>query len=80
MRSIAVILASLVAEFSPSVTPEEADAAAAVIVSILIALSLIPLFSGMRQTFAALKRVETLLQEEDLDSGYDDYGEEADFV
>ncbi len=81
LSSIAVILASLLAEFTPSVTSEEADAAASVIVSILIVLSLVPLLLGMKQTFAALKRVEILLIEEELESGYDDEedGDEGDW-
>ena len=44
LRSLAVILASLSAEVIDGITPEEADASAAIIVSILIVLSLVPLF------------------------------------
>jgi Co/Zn/Cd efflux system component len=82
LRSIAVIVASLLAGFLPSVTAEEADAAAAVIVSVLIVLSLVPLCAGMKQTFEALKRVNFLLQKEELESGYeyDDEEEEGSFV
>lgn len=69
LRSIAVIIAASLAEFTPAITSEEADAAAAVVVSVLIALSLIPLFSGMVKTFGALKRVNALLAEEELESG-----------
>ena len=61
LRSLAVILASLLAEFTSSVTSEVADSAAAVVVSILIILSLVPLFSGMVQTYHSLKRVERQL-------------------
>ena len=66
LRSIAVILASVLATFVPSITSEEADAGAAVIVSILIALSLIPLFLGMIQTIQSLRRVNVLIEEEAL--------------
>lgn len=69
LRSIAVIIASLLAEFIPSVTSEEADASAAVVVSVLIAFSLVPLFGGMVQTFGSLKRVNELLKEEELENG-----------
>lgn len=44
---------------------------AAVIVSILITLSLIPLVSGMQQIFTAFKRVEALLETGELESQYD---------
>jgi Co/Zn/Cd efflux system component len=64
LRSLAVIFASLLAEFTSSVTSEEADAAAALVVSILIILSLIPLFAGMVQTFKALKGINELLDVE----------------
>lgn len=46
LRSLAVIVAALVAKFTP-VTPEESDATAAVVVSVLIMFSLLPLFKGM---------------------------------
>jgi DNA-binding transcriptional regulator YbjK len=61
LRSLAVILASLLAEFTSTVTSEVADCAAAVVVSILIILSLVPLFSGMVQTYQYLKRIERQL-------------------
>ena len=57
LRSIAVIIASVIAEFVDIVTPEEADATAAVVVSTLILLSLIPLFHGLVQTFSELKSI-----------------------
>ena len=56
-----MIIASLLAEFTSAVTSEVADSAAAVVVSILIILSLVPLFSGMVQTYQSLKRVERQL-------------------
>lgn len=64
LRSLAVILASLLAEFVPSITSEEADAAAAVVVSILIVLSLVPLLGGMVHTYNSLLFVNQQLQEE----------------
>jgi Co/Zn/Cd efflux system component len=76
LRSIAVIIAAILAEFIPSVTSEEADASAALVVSVLIALSLIPLFGGIVQTFGALKQVNELLKEEELEYGVIEYDEE----
>jgi hypothetical protein len=52
-----VIVAAAIAELVDIVTSEEADAAAAVVVSVLIVLSLIPLFSGLVQTFSALRKM-----------------------
>jgi Co/Zn/Cd efflux system component len=57
LRSIAVIVAAVVAKLVDEVTPEEADAAAAVVVSVLILLSLIPLFHGMIQTSSELRAI-----------------------
>ena len=58
LRSIAVIVAALVAELFPSaVTPEEADATAAVIVSILILLSLVPLLQGLISSISELQSI-----------------------
>ena len=54
LRSVAVILAAALAELFDAVTAEEADAAAALVVSILILLSLIPLFQGLRQSAGEL--------------------------
>mmetsp|Transcript_24728 Transcript_24728/g.58060 ORF Transcript_24728/g.58060 Transcript_24728/m.58060 type:complete len:380 (+) Transcript_24728:226-1365(+) len=62
MRSFAVILASLLAKFTNAVTPEVADATAAVIVSIFIFLSLFPLIGGMIRTFKSLKQVNGMLK------------------
>lgn len=47
LRSLAVILASGVAKATSAVTPEEADALAAIAVSFLIAISLVPLCKGL---------------------------------
>lgn len=57
LRSIAVIIAAVLAEVVDGVTPEEADATAAVVVSVLILLSLLPLFHGLKQTFAELRAI-----------------------
>jgi Co/Zn/Cd efflux system component len=58
LRSIAVIVAAAVAEIFPSaVTPEEADSAAAVIVSIMILLSLIPLVQGLLMSLSELQAI-----------------------
>ena len=57
LRSIAVIIAGVLAEVVDGVTPEEADATAAVVVSGLILLSLLPLFHGLKHTYAELKAI-----------------------
>ncbi|OEU22448.1 hypothetical protein FRACYDRAFT_179287 [Fragilariopsis cylindrus CCMP1102] len=62
LRSFAVIFAALLAKFTDIVTSEIADACAAVVVSILIVLSLIPLVGGMIRTFNALIDVDRLLK------------------
>mmetsp|Transcript_11885 Transcript_11885/g.16635 ORF Transcript_11885/g.16635 Transcript_11885/m.16635 type:complete len:354 (-) Transcript_11885:1329-2390(-) len=55
LRSIAVIIAAIIAEVVDEVTSEEADATAAVVVSALILVSLIPLVHGLVKTFGELK-------------------------
>jgi len=65
LRSFAVIIASLLAKFTNAVTSEVADAAAAVVVSILIFLSLFPLIGGMIQTFKSLRDVDCLLKKQE---------------
>jgi hypothetical protein len=62
LRSIAVIVASGVADVVDGVTPEEADAAAAVVVSILVLLSMVPLFHGLVQSVSELRAI--LFEEE----------------
>lgn len=57
LRSIAVIVAATVAELADGVTSEEADATAAVVVSVLILLSLLPLLSGLLSTFGELRSI-----------------------
>lgn len=70
LRSFAVIIAAVTAKVVDGVTPEEADATAAVVVSILILLSLIPLFQGLRETSLELRAIwaeelsESILSEE----------------
>lgn len=58
-----MIVASILADFVPSITPEEADASAAVVVTGLILLSLIPLIKGMIHTLGELQQVNSLLIE-----------------
>ena len=57
LRSFAVIIAASVALLFEVVTPEVADATAAVIVSVLIGLSLIPLFQGLRRTWSEYRAI-----------------------
>jgi len=57
LRSIAVIIAACVAEIVPKVTPEEADATAAVVVSFLILLSLMPLIQGLLRSVSELRSI-----------------------
>lgn len=57
LRSIAVIVASGIADVVDGVTPEEADAAAAVVVSILVLLSMVPLFHGLVQSASELRAI-----------------------
>jgi len=52
-----VIIAAGIAELVDGVTAEEADATAAVVVSGLILLSLLPLFHGLKQTFLELRAI-----------------------
>mmetsp|Transcript_21124 Transcript_21124/g.27796 ORF Transcript_21124/g.27796 Transcript_21124/m.27796 type:complete len:450 (-) Transcript_21124:168-1517(-) len=56
-RSIAVVIASSIAKLVDGITAEEADSTAAVVVSVLILLSLIPLFQGLVQTATELKAI-----------------------
>ena len=53
-----MIIAATVAEIADGVTSEEADATAAVVVSILILLSLLPLLSGLILTFRELRTIQ----------------------
>lgn len=69
LRSFAVIIAALTAFITPGVTPEQADATAAIVVSGMIALSLVPLFKGLVNSIRELRgilreeRTEALLEE-----------------
>ena len=58
-----MIVASILADFVPAITPEEADASAAVVVTGLILLSLIPLIKGMIHTLGELHQVNSLLMD-----------------
>ena len=50
-----MILASTIAQVTDTVSPEVADASAALVVSVLIAVSLVPLFSGFVSTVLSLR-------------------------
>jgi len=50
VRSIAVLIAAVLGEYIDAITPEVADAAAAVVVSGIILIALLPLLSGMLRT------------------------------
>ena len=65
-----MIIASILADVVPRITPEEADATAAVIVSVLIVFSLVPLLLGMIETVRELWEVNALLVEGVIDSLY----------
>jgi Co/Zn/Cd efflux system component len=68
LRSIAVLVAAGIASLFPHhITPELADAGAALIVSLIIAISLVPLFGGLIATFGELRALHhqyTLEQEQ----------------
>ena len=59
-----MILASILAKASDTITPEEADASAAIVVSVLIIMSLVPLFKGMVKSIRSLRRVNALVEAE----------------
>ncbi|GAX13531.1 hypothetical protein FisN_27Lh025 [Fistulifera solaris] len=71
LRSFAVILAALTAFVTPGVTPEQADATAAIVVSALIALSLIPLFKGLVRSIQELRGI---LRDEEMEKFMGDDG------
>ncbi|CAB9531532.1 expressed unknown protein (Partial), partial [Seminavis robusta] len=66
LRSIAVLVASSISELVEWVTPEEADAAAAVVVSALIILSLIPLLNGLVQSSRELQLIRAEEKQDEL--------------
>jgi Co/Zn/Cd efflux system component len=55
LRSIAVIIAAVTSMIFPKVTPAVADSTAALVVSFLIIMSLIPLMRGLLRSIAALR-------------------------
>lgn len=57
LRSIAVVIASTIAVYVESLTPEVADSAAAVFVSFIILASLLPLFRGLCRTWGELRSI-----------------------
>jgi len=67
LRSLAVILASLLAKFTNTITSEVADAAAAVVVSLLIFVTLFPLIGGMIVTFTALRDINRQLRMKEME-------------
>ncbi len=57
LRSLSVIIAAIIAFSVDSVSPEVADSTAALIVSIIIFMSLLPLFRGIMQTWGELQSI-----------------------
>jgi Co/Zn/Cd efflux system component len=57
MRSIAVIIAAATSKIVPAVTPAVADSTAAIVVSFLIAVSLIPLMRGLLQRITEFRAI-----------------------
>jgi Co/Zn/Cd efflux system component len=57
IRSMAVLIASLLAVFNSNITSEAADAAAAVAVSVAILIATIPLFIGLQKTGCELMEI-----------------------
>jgi Co/Zn/Cd efflux system component len=80
LRSLAVILASVLAEFTSAVTSEVADATAAVVVSLLIMLSLLPLLGGMVTAFGALQKVNQQILMERIQQGQQSGTEEIELL
>jgi len=66
LRSIAVLVAACLSVLVTEITPEEADASAAVVVSALIILSLIPLFNGLGKTFQELRMIRAEEKSDDI--------------
>jgi len=60
LRSIAVMIAAFVASFDENVSGEDADAVAAIAVSVLIVLSLAPLIKGIIYTWSELQALNAL--------------------
>jgi Co/Zn/Cd efflux system component len=57
LRSLAVIVASAIGLSVVAVEPDRADAIAAIVVSLLIALSLVPLVQGLLKSMAELRAI-----------------------
>ena len=66
MRSIAVLVAASLSELIEGITPEEADASAAVVVSGLILLSLVPLLKGLVQSYSELSLIKAEEKNDEL--------------
>ena len=66
LRSFAVVIASVLAELVDGITSEEADASAAVAVSILIILSLLPLLHGLCLSCSELRGIYAEERDEKL--------------
>ena len=66
LRSIAVLVAASLSELVEGITPEEADASAAVVVSALIVLSLIPLLKGLIQSNHELRLIKAEEKNDEL--------------
>jgi len=69
LRSIAVISASIISETVDSVTSEVADLSAAVIVSLIIMISLKPLFRGIISAWCELRSLHVEEQNIASDKG-----------
>lgn len=57
LRSVSVVIAAIVALTIDAVSPEIADSTAAVVVSIIICMSLLPLFRGIAHTWYELQSI-----------------------
>lgn len=64
LRSIAVLIAAALAKVVPGVSAIEADAAAAILVSFLIVLSLVPLFQGLNKSLVELRSINAFEKQE----------------
>jgi hypothetical protein len=54
LRSISILIAALVGKYAKNVTAEVADASAAVFVSSIILIALLPLLSGLMKNLSEL--------------------------
>jgi Co/Zn/Cd efflux system component len=60
IRSVAVLIAAAVASLTSKVTPEKADALAAIVVAIVIVLSLFPLIKGLYLKYLEFQRTDDM--------------------